>query len=259
MTADWLPVGENEPKTHGVGDTLLISSVVREISQRYPDKKIIVKTRGPKEIFYNNPRVYRVEHGYWGEYEFWPHGRWRGMHQIQNLCESYGIHNADITPELFISDKERMVAEKSLQMLTGGKPAIMFCGAATHPERNWDNNKWADLIAMLSRKYEVFQMEETLRYDFESGDITEIYPAIPGARQELRGFGLRKLFAMMSVSRKYLGVNTGWMVAGCAFGYDNYTVLQNKTPFWMFPRNKNFVKEDDYATIRKTIEEDWMK
>lgn len=259
FSKDFLPVGENEPKTHGVGDTLLLSAVVREVNKKYPNKKIIVKTRGPKEIFYNNPRVYRVEHGCWNEYEFWPQSRWRNMHQIQNLCETYGIQNADITPELFISDKERQVAEKTLKMLCGDKPAIMFCGAATHPERNWDNKKWADLIDMLSKKYEVFQLEETLRYDFETGDIVDVYPTIPGTRQELRGAPLRRIFALMSVSKKYLGVNTGWMVAGCAFGYDNYTVLQNKTPFWMFPGCKNFEQADDYMKIKKTIEGDWMK
>lgn len=259
--AEYVAVGEFEPTTHGVGDGLIITAVIREVNKKYPNRKILVKSMSSEDIFINNPRIYKFERGYWPSINFFPHGRWRNKHQALNLFDTYGITSTDIRPEIFITEKEESVARKTLHLLSPDRPSIMFCRNSTVPERDWDDDKWFAVIEMLNKKYSVFQMEEAIRYDFDTGEPTRVMKTVPNARQELRGIPLRKAFALMSITKKYLGVNTGWMHAAAAFGYDNYVFLHRGIagdPHWLYPENKNFFENEPLDFVLHKIKNDWM-
>jgi ADP-heptose:LPS heptosyltransferase len=263
LRSDVVPVGEGESTTHGLGDGLLLTAVIREIAKKYPEKKVAVKTLSPKEVFENNPHVSSFENDYWKGVNFWPKGRWRGMHQIKNLCETYGVYltdTSDIRTEIFLSESEINTAQLTLAALSPDKPSIMFCPNSTVPERDWDTDKWEQLVEMLNEKYSVFQIDENIRYNWDTG-APRVMRTIRNARQELRGQPVRRIFALMSLSKKYLGVNTGWMAAATAFGFDNYVFMHTAIagdPHWIFPNNKNFFQYESFDAIKQKIKSDWM-
>ena len=270
LQADFIPIGENEPDTHGLGDGILLTAVIREVNLKYPDKKIILKTLSPKEPFLNNPRIHEIYDGYWENVELWPNGRWRGFHQIKNLCETYDVHTDNLNPEIWLSDHELSVARKTFDLLSPEKPAIMFCRNSTVPERDWRDENWHRIISMLNQRYNVFQIDETIRYDFKTGMPTRVMLTCPAARQELRGFPVRKIFALMACSKKYLGTNTGWLPAATAFSNDNYCyygtddgrVMDNPKVMnfhhWDFPANKNIYADESIDSVIERIRRDWM-
>jgi ADP-heptose:LPS heptosyltransferase len=182
------------------------------------------------------------------------------VHQIQNLYETYGVYSTHINTEIFISDKEAEVAKKTLDLLSPDKPSIMFCRNSTVPGRDWDDDKWSTIIDMLNKKYSVFQIDESIRYGWDDGS-PRIMKTSTNARQELRGQPIRKIFALMSLSKKYLGVNTGWMAAATAFGNDNFVFMHSAIagdPHWIFPCNKNFFEYEPFDSIVARIKKDWM-
>ena len=277
---EYIYFGETTTKTHGLGDGVLLTAVVREINKKYPDKKIILRTVGPKEIYENNPRIHRVEHGVCGEdvgiqtfgipidsviggyFHLNKYGTVnRRGHFIDQKCAWFGIENADITPELFVSEKETLAAQKTLELLSGTKPVIMFCKSSTVPDREWTIEGWINIIDMLKDKYDVYQLEETIRYDFYSGMPTRIMDTIPNARQELRGLPIRKLIAIMSLSKKYLGVNTGLMPIASAFSYDNIIYMKRNSAgdaSWIFPKNNHFWEDWTVEQVQELVKEKWL-
>jgi ADP-heptose:LPS heptosyltransferase len=88
-----------------------------------------------------------------------------------------------------------------------------------------------------------------------------IYPAIIGARQELRGEGLRRLAALMSVSKKYLGTNTGFMHMAACFGDDNFVFAHSEhegKPWWLYPKDNHFWENESVETVIQRIGEKWL-
>jgi len=261
--SDRVYIGENEPTTRGLGDGVLLTGVIREINLKYPDKKIIVKTQSPKEVFMNNPRIAEVHDGWWEDLELWPKGRWRApIHQVKNLCETYGIYTENINAEIFLTEHEALVAKKTLELVSPDKPAIMFCRNSTDPNRDWTDEAWFKIIEMLNKKYNVFQIDESIRYDHRTGGMPRVMSTISNARQELRGLPIRNIFGLMYHSRKYLGTNTGWMACATAFGNDNFCYMYDPKMWgafhWVFPRNNNIFLEDPFEQTMARIKEAWM-
>lgn len=254
-------IGETDDITRGLGDSLLLTAVIREVNLKYPDKKIVVRTTGPASVFNNNPRIYIFENNYWENVDIWPNGRWRNKHQIYNLYDTYGVFSDKINTEIFLTEQEILVATKTLELLSPNKPVIVFCRNSTDTARDWDDESWEKIVSMLSEKYNVFQIDENIRYD-RTTEMPRVMKTTLAARQELRGLDIRRIFALMSASKKYLGVNTGLMAAATAFGDDNFVFMHSKLggdPHWIFPHNKNFFEYEKFDDIIDRIKKDWME
>jgi len=219
---DYVYVGDHIP-VPGIGDSILHTGVIREVNKKFPDKKIILRTMAETDAFENNPKIFKIER------ELLPHPiDVPTGHYMEQKCRYFGIDNPGIRGEIFISETEKAVAEETLQILSGNKPTIMFCFNSTNPKKNWIAENWVKIIDVLKDKYDVFQIDQSIHYSRAKDRPEEfgrpvIYPTIPNARQELRNAagGMRKMMALMSVSKKYLGVNTSFMNIASCFGDDN--------------------------------------
>jgi len=258
--SEFIYCGETNPDTTGLGDGILLTALVREVNKKYPNKKIILRVTGPKDVFFNNPRIHRIEHGICGEKEGvqtygktieqigadgYYHLNERGEkiqigHHTATKCKWFGIDDPDITPELFVTEEERAIAENKLKTLSGDKPTIMFCRNSTMSQRDWNTDAWIKAVDLLNQKYDVYQIEQTMRYNKKTKFPEQLLESIPNAKQELRGLSIRNIMAVMSVSKRYLGVNTGFMPMASAFGDDNVVFADNRCAgdgTWLFPRN----------------------
>lgn len=279
---EYIYFGETREFTRGLGDTILLTACIREINKKFPNKKIIVRTLGPKCVFDNNPRIFKVEDGICGS----EHGiRTYGIHQdsipdgggyfhidenakfslsghfIERKCKYFGINNPDIRPEIFISEKESEIAKETLKMLSPDKPSIVLCKNSTEYRRDWTLNNWINVVDMLNRKYNVFQVEENIKYDKLTGLPTRIMETVPNARQELRGLEIRKLMAILSVCKKYIGTNTGIMPMATAFGNDNIIFMHRSyggDEAWMFPQNTHFFENQSLLDVKDLIYKKWI-
>jgi ADP-heptose:LPS heptosyltransferase/glycosyltransferase involved in cell wall biosynthesis len=222
ITDEFIYLGDHIP-VPGIGDSILHTGVIREVNKKFPDKKIILRTMAESDAFESNPRIFKIER------ELLPHPiDIPTGHYMEQKCRYYGIDNPEIRGEIFITDKEKAVAEETLQILSGDKPAIMFCFNSTNPQKNWHAENWTKIVEALKPKYDVYQIDQTIHYSRAKDRPEEfgrpvIYPTIPNARQELRNAagGIRKMMALMSVTKKYLGVNTSFMNIASCFGDDN--------------------------------------
>ena len=156
---------------------------------------------------------------------------------MEQKCRYFGIDEPEIRGEIFITEKEKAVAEETLKLLSGDRPTIMFCFNSTNPQKNWVAENWVKIIDMLNKKYDVYQIDQHLHYSRAADRPEEfgrpiIYPTIPNARQELRDAAgsMRKMMAIMSVCRKYLGVNTSFMNIAACFGDDNIVFQHDVDP-----------------------------
>lgn len=280
--SEFIYCGETNPDTTGLGDVVLVTAMVKAINKKYPEKKIIVRLPGPKTPFINNPRILRIEDGVCGEehgvqtfgktieqiggdgfYYLNENGDKRpaDRHHTTNKCRWFGIENANPTPELFISEHEKFIAEATLKMLCGNKPSIFLCRSSTMPQRDWNQDGWVKAVDLLNTKYDVFQIEETVRYDKKTQMPERLMPTVPNARQEFRGYETRKLMALMSVSKRYFGVNTGFMPIATAFGLDNIVFADNRCAgdgTWLFPQNTHIWNFHSLSEIMEIIKNKWM-
>lgn len=280
--SDKIYVGETNPDTTGLGDVVLVTAIVKAVNKKYPEKKIILRLPGPKTPFLNNPRIYSIEDGVCGPdqgvqtfgktieqiggdgfYYLDENGNKRpaDRHHTTNKCRWFGIENANPTPELFVSEEEKAVAEATLKMLCGDRPAIFLCRNSTMPQRDWVQEGWIKVVDMLTRKYDVFQVEETIRYNKQTKMPERVMTTVPNARQEFRGYDVRKLIALMSVSRRYLGVNTGFMPIATAFGSDNVVFADNRCAgdgTWLFPQNTHIWNFHSVDEIMEIVKNKWM-
>lgn len=280
--SEFIYCGETNPDTTGLGDSVLVTAMIKAINKKYPNKKIIVRLPGPKTPFLNNPRIHRIEDGICGEeqgvqtfgktiqqiggdgyYYLDENGskRLADRHHTTNKCKWFGIENANPTPELFISEEESRIAGATLRLLCGEKPAIFLCRNSTMPQRDWTQEGWIEVVNLLNKKYDVFQIEETIRYDKLTRMPERIMTTVPNARQEFRGYEPRKLMALMSVSKRYLGVNTGFMPIATAFGSDNIIFADNRCAgdeTWLFPQNTHIWNFHSITEILNIVKEKWI-
>jgi ADP-heptose:LPS heptosyltransferase/glycosyltransferase involved in cell wall biosynthesis len=280
----------------GLGDTILNTAVVREVNKKFPDKKIILKVLCDTAPYENNPRIHRIEKGLIPHPIDIPTG-----HYIEQKCRYFGIDNPDIKGEIFITDKERAVAEDTLKILSGARPTIMLCANTSSQSKDWPKENWVKIVEVLSEKYDVYQIEQHIRYS-KSVDRPEenghpfINMTIPNARQELRNAagGLRKIMAIMSLSKRYIGMATGFINIAACFGENNIVLqhdgdadivklrnIMSKTtkpyglmdmnqenvyknfpelrPEWVYPGSKYFDKTYDIDRLVEEIKKMWMQ
>jgi hypothetical protein len=245
----------------GVGDSILLTAVAREIKKKHPNSLITVKTTARKDIFENNPNIFCCEEG------LIPNGIDTGTgHYIERKCRFYGIENPELKGDIFFTEKEIKVAKETLKLLSGEKPTVMFCFNSTDKRRNWEKENWEKIVNVLNKKYDVYQLEENIHYhrlqeNEEMNGMPVIFEAVNGARQELRGLDLRKVSAIMSISKKYLGTNTGFMHIATCFSNDNFVFMHRGfagIEEWIYPKNRNFWEYESVDYVIEKIKKEWL-
>jgi len=266
----------------GVGDQIILSAVAREARREYPKAEIVLKYTSPQEvvdsIFGGNPDIDKYEWGLLKE----PMTDWKDGHMTEKACRYLGFKAKNIHGDIHLTDKELIVAKKTLELLSGDRPVIMAAMNSSTSERDWKEEHWEEIVSMLSEKYDVYQLGQSVLYyqtttlpplmqapvpEYLRGYKKEYLDGMPmvcstikGSRQEFRNFGLRKTFALMFVSGKYFGVDTGYMHAASCFGNDNFVFIGSKdSEMWTYPDNKNFFRNEPFQEIKERIKNDWMQ
>src|SRR6202041_1388930 len=121
----------------------------REFALKYPNIPIVLHTRGPKDIFANNPHLNAISDG------LIRHSIDSGTgHYITRKCRYFGIENPELKGELFFTSKELNIARETLKLLSGDKPAVIFCQNSTDNRRNWTRDNWEVVIERMSSVYD---------------------------------------------------------------------------------------------------------
>lgn len=250
----------NHVPVRGVGDSVILTALVREVHKRWPELPIAIVTRGPKEVFLNNPYITEVYDGTIG------HSLDLGSgHYITRKCRYFGISDPELHGELYFTDKERNIARETLKLLSPDKPTIMFCQNSTDNRRNWTRDNWTAVIDALSPWYDVYQIEQKIHYHrFEPTDPSDglpcVYDTVLNARQELRNLDLRHAMALQCVSGKYLGSNTGFIHIAQCFGTDNAMFAHTKfagDTEWLYPEAYNFFEDAKVEDVIQKLIEMW--
>ena len=250
----------------GVGDILTLTAVIREVNGAYPDKKIIVKIVGDKSCFLNNPRIFEIK----DEPLPQPQNEAVGGHYIRKKCLWFGVEPASYRTELFIDDDEFKEAQNTISGLSQEKPVVMFSPNSRDARRDWTPENWEKLVNVVNSKYDVYQIDRIEQnapvWDALAGNLpataTDPQRTIPGARQELRGVEWRKAMALMKVSGKYLGTNTGFLPMANAFGADHFVFHDTRfvnPSEWEYPDNHNFYQTDSIESVIDDIKKHWLQ
>jgi len=252
----------NHVNVVGIGDGVILTALAREIHKKWPDWNIKIKTKGPKWMFENTPYIKEVEHGLIGHCLDIGHG-----HYIERKCRTFGIESPELRGSLYFTPHELLVATKTFDILRrGDRQPIIFCQNSTDNRRNWTRDNWAALIDALSPKYDVYQVEQVIHYNrFEPGNpddqLPNLYDTVPNARQELRNLDLRRVAALQSISKKYLGSNTGFMHIAMCFGDDNFIHMHHQyggNDEWLYPQANNFWEDATLDAVINTMQAKWL-
>jgi len=263
--SEFIEIGDHMAH-RGVGDVLTLTSVIREVNQKYPARKIVVKTLGDKSCFLHNPRIHEIKN----ELLDHPIDAPIPGHYILKKCSFFGIQDPSYRNELFISEEEGAEARSLIKELSGDRSVILFAPNSSDRRRDWTVDGWNALLEAVSEKYDVYQVdrqthnsEDAKRGIFPEGKPEDIEPerTFLQARQELRGVDWRKAMALMKVSGKYLGTNTGFLPMANAFGSEHFVFHDTRfvnPSEWEYPDNINFYETNRIETVIRHIKNHWL-
>jgi len=185
----------------GLGDVILVTRLIGELHRRYPTENIVARVPTHPEVFDNNPHVAGVSIGSGNLND---EGSSEG-HYIDALCRWFDIDlpSSDIRGELYVTEKER---QDALRVLNTDKPiVVVHIGDPTRTDPKV-------FTSFSSDSYVLVQVDQPYyRYP------TLLVPEIPGALQTFRTLGVRELFALLSMSSLFVGVNSGPMHVAASF------------------------------------------
>jgi len=116
----------------GIGKNIIATAVIKSIKAKYPEHKIVVVTGYP-EVFIHNPNLYRVYKFGFIPYFYEDYIKdknsiilrmepyhsgdllYRKKHLSEIWCDVFNIPCVDTKPEVFLTQRELMFADKNLQ------------------------------------------------------------------------------------------------------------------------------------------------
>lgn len=244
----------NYTPVNGLGDAIILTAVIRELNIKYPTARLHVLTCGPGEIFNNNYRISSLEHGYVAcEIEDWP----AAEHQVTHKLRLYDIKPNSLRGEIFFTNEEIAVAQKALRT---DKPAILVCNNGASPKQNISMETLDYIIKGLSLTFNVYQIESKA-YQRPMGEGIKINSTIHSALQDLRPLPLRIKLALLSLVKRYVGIDTGFMHAAHCFGnsfvYINKNLDSHAT--WVYDEDTKFYSDTNKDKLIAQITDKWAK
>jgi hypothetical protein len=211
----------------GCGKNIVATSVVKSIKAAYPEHKLIVVTAYP-EVFVHNPHIYRVYK--FGNipyfYDDYIDGKdsvilrsepyhsgdllYRKKSLTEIWCDIFNIPCIDKKPEIYLTERELIFAQKQLQK----EGPILLVQSSGGAEQQGHPYSWSrDLPPSFAQ-----EVVNSVKNDFSKvlHIRRENQPAIEGTVHISDNF--RNLFCYVALSDKILGIDSFAQHAAAAFG-----------------------------------------
>lgn len=222
----------------GLGDVVMVTALIRELHNALPDLKIHVRVLKYLQCFYNNPKCDSIEIGRGENSETACEG-----HYIEKLCDWFALKCENLYGELFLTNNEIRDANKLFE--TNREKLCVHIGNPTHFSINACNKF---ISSFKQSKYEVIQLDlNTYRGIF--------VPEIAGANQNFRNVNLRTLFACISLSKYFIGANSGPMHIAVSFQIPSLIFATPElTKDMLYPQNMNLPLNEFLNKTKEIVE-----
>lgn len=190
----------------GIGDTLMVSAVVREIKKKYGEKIIVTVNCDKNELLKNNPYIDNLSNRYDGIDLNYHYGRSRSTDHfdtnlIDIMCHKVNIKNPEHTVNIFLEENE---IEKAKEILKNIKKPLVTIQTTSGPfdagRKLWPPNYWQELIKRLTDKgYSILQL----------GSKDDIL--INGVINMLGKTSIRESAAIISLADLHIGIVSSLM------------------------------------------------
>lgn len=152
----------------GIGDTLMVAAVAREIKKKYGNKIKVTVNCNKNELLENNPYIDNLNNHYDGIDMNYHYGDSRSTNHfdtnlIDIMCHKVNIKKAEHTVDIFLKENEIRKAEEILS--TFKRPLITIqttSGPFDAGRKLWPLEYWKELVEKLSNKgYSIIQLGST--------------------------------------------------------------------------------------------------
>lgn len=209
----------------GCGKNIIATAVCKSIKAAYPDRKLIVVTGYP-EVFLHNPEIHRVfKFGnlpyFYDDYingkdtiilRMEPYHSGDLLYRRKSLakiwCDVFNIPCVDETPEIFLTERELIFAQKQIQ---ADGPILIVQSSGGAEQQTYPYSWSRDLPPVFAQ-----QVVDAVKDKFAK--VLHIrrdnQPPIQGTVQVTDNF--RNLFCYISLSDKFLGIDSFMQHAAAA-------------------------------------------
>jgi ADP-heptose:LPS heptosyltransferase len=154
----------------GIGDALMLSSLVESIKNKYPNIKINVVTNHC-DLLKNNDNIHSINK----ESSFFTFRHWYleirqnknpDKHILTESLDKLGLPSDIRKPLYVVTGKERENAEKILKDFK--KPLIAINTSSKEASKNWLANYWKELLSNLTGAFNIIQLGDQNEIEFEN-------------------------------------------------------------------------------------------
>ncbi len=154
----------------GIGDVLLLTSLVESIKKQYPNIRINVVTEH-SDLLKNNKSISTINQ----DASFFTFRHWYleirqsknpDKHILTESLEKLGLSGDIQKPKFFVTEKERKNAEKLLHEHKT-KPLIAINTVSKEPTKDWPPSYWHELIHRLVDKFFIIQIGNQNEIQFD--------------------------------------------------------------------------------------------
>ncbi|SVC18595.1 uncharacterized protein METZ01_LOCUS271449, partial [marine metagenome] len=154
----------------GIGDVLLLSSVVQSIKNKYPKIKVNVVTKH-FDLLKNNDSIHSFNKGA----TFFTFRHWYleirqnknpDKHILSESLDKLGLSSKIRKPHYVVTEEERENAKKRLKPFK--KPFIAINTSSKESSKNWLPKYWKELLERLTEGYTVIQLGDESEIEFEN-------------------------------------------------------------------------------------------
>lgn len=211
----------------GLGKNIAGTSLVKDIVETYPDRKLVMVVSWP-EVFLNNPDIHRVyqlgQAPYF--YQDYIEGKdslifrhepyhqtahvYMNKHLIHNWCDLLGINFSNQTPCIYVNYPQKMTVSRwkrnlpVLVLQTGGGPI----SGQVHPY-SWTRDMPIEIaqaiVQKFSKQYHIIQITRPEGYHIEGVERVDYQ------------LSNMELFALLIESKKRVLIDSSLQHAGAAF------------------------------------------
>lgn len=190
----------------GLGDSLLVAAVAREVKKKYGNKIEVTVNCVPKELLRNNPYIDQMSNRYDGidlNYHF---GKLRSTQHFNTnlldiMCSKIGIKKPTHTVDLFLNNEELKGAEEAVKHLKHPLITIQTTSGNFDAQRKWWPQKyWEELVNKLKH------MGATV---IQLGSREDII--LPGVINFVDKLSIRESAAIISLSNLHIGIVSSLM------------------------------------------------
>lgn len=183
----------------GVGDTVAVSPLIRDLRRHFPDSRISVEGTLSSEIFRQDPRVVsKDESAAQVVIDYKPtHDRSRhdktsrylyAAHDDFELKTGIRVPRGPARPSLVLSDEERQLPDEPPYIVVSSGVKLDM------PLKQYPHGRWAEIVRLgHDRGWRFKQIGE-----IHDGRLMHVQQAIPGAENLLGRTSIRQLFSIIA-------------------------------------------------------------